>query len=107
MSDQKIDWMNLDQRNFFNSDKHTHGFQTMSAFFPNCMIAMSDPFYGRSHDSTLMHECGWISVLRDAALRLGRPFTVFGDAAFGPTDVVQCMVKNVYLSDDRSFNALM
>ena len=97
----------LDQRNFFNGDKGTHGFQTMCAFFPNGMMAMSDPFYGRTHDSTLMHECGWIRVLRDAAAHFGIPFTVFGDAAFGSSDVVQCMVKNVYHSDDRSFNALM
>ena len=34
-------------------------------------------------------------------------FTVFGDAAFGSSDVVQCMVKKVYHPDDRSFNALM
>ena len=36
--------------------------------------------------------------------------TVFEDAAFGSSDVVQslqCMVKNVYHPDDRSFNALM
>ena len=77
----------------------------MAAFFPNSMIAMSDPFYGRTHDSTLMHECGWIRVLRDAAAHFGIPFTVFGDAAFGSSDVVQCMVKNVYHPDDSSFNA--
>ena len=49
-------------------------------------------------------------VLRDAAAHFGIPFTVFGDAAFGSSDVVQslqCMVKNVYHPDDLSFNALM
>jgi hypothetical protein len=33
--------------------------------------------------------------------------TVFGDAAFGSTDVVQCMVKSMYHPDDRSFDANM
>ena len=64
---------------------------------------MSDPYYGRSHDSTLMHE----RILRAAAVFFGRRLTVFGDAAFGSPEVVRCMVKNAYLADDRSFNALM
>ena len=90
-------------RNLFNGDKGTHGFQTMAAFSPNGMIAMSDTFYGRSHDSTLMHE----RILRVAAVFFRLRLTVFGDAAFGSPEVVQCMVKNVNLADDRSFNTLM
>ena len=86
----------LDQSNFFNGDRQMHGFQTMAAFFPNGMIAMSDPSYCRTHASTRIHGCGLIHVLRDAAANFGIPFTVFGDAAFGSCDVVQCMVKNVF-----------
>jgi hypothetical protein len=37
----------------------------------------------------------------------GRLYSVFSDAAFGSTDVIQCMVKSVYHPDDRSFNAIM
>ena len=36
-----------------------------------------------------------------------RRWTVFGDAAFGSSDVVHCMENNVYLADNRSFNVLM
>ena len=96
-----------DQRMFYNGDKGCHGYNTMSAFFPNGMIAMSDPFYGKTHDSRLMHETGWIRIIRDAARADGEFYSVFGDAAFGSSDVVQCMVKGVYHPDDRSFNAIM
>ncbi len=68
---------------------------------------MSEPFYGKTHDSRLMHNTGWIRIIREAAQADGRPYSVFGDAAFGTTDVVQCMVKSVYHPDDRSFNAIM
>jgi hypothetical protein len=71
------------------------------------MLAMSDPFYGRTHDSRLMNETGWLRTIREASRADGRPYAVFGDAAFGSTDVVQCMVKSVYHPDDRSFNAIM
>jgi hypothetical protein len=54
-----------------------------------------------------MNEAGWIRILRAAARDAGVPFSVFGDAAFGTSDVVHCMVKAVYHPDDRSFNALM
>ena len=96
----------LDQLNFLNG-AHTD-FNRWQLFF-NGMVAMSDPFYGRSDDSTLMHDSGWIRVLRAAAFRFGGRLTIFGDTAFGSSDVVhlECMVKNVYLADDRSFNALM
>jgi hypothetical protein len=97
----------IDQRMYYNGDKGTHGYQTMGAFFPNGMIAMSDPFYGKTHDSRLMNETGWIRIIREAARADGRSYTVFGDAAFGSSDIVQCMVKGVYHPDDRSFNALM
>jgi hypothetical protein len=35
------------------------------------------------------------------------PYCVFGDAAFGLTDVIQVIVKGVYHPDDRSYNAIM
>jgi hypothetical protein len=79
----------------------------MCAFFPNGMTAVSDPYYGKTHDSNLMRTRGWINVLRAAAADDGLPYSGFGDAAFGLTDVVQCMVKGVYHPDDRSFNAIM
>jgi hypothetical protein len=97
----------VDQRMYYNGDKGTHGYQTMAALFPNGMIAMSDPFYGKTHDSRLMQETGWIRLIRAAAREDRRLYTVFGDAAFGSSDIVQCMVKAVYHPDDRSFNALM
>jgi hypothetical protein len=75
----------------------------MGAFFLNEMFAMSDPFYGKTHDSRLMNEAGWIRILRAAARDVGLPFSAFGDAALGSSDVVQCMVKGVYHPDDRSF----
>ncbi len=96
-----------DQRMSFSGDKGCHGYQTMSTAFPNGMLAMSDPFYGKTHDSRLMNETGWIRIIREAARADGRPYSVFGDAAFGTTDVVQCMVKSVYHPDDRSFTAIM
>ncbi len=71
------------------------------------MTAVSDPYYGKTHDSNLMRTRGWINVLRAAAADDGLPYSGFGDAAFGLTDVVQCMVKGVYHPDDRSFNAIM
>ncbi len=48
----------IDQHMFFSGDRRAHGYQVMSALFPNGMLAMSDPFYGRTHDSRLMHETG-------------------------------------------------
>jgi hypothetical protein len=54
-----------------------------------------------------MNEAGWIRIMRAAARDAGLPFSAFGDAAFGSSDVVQCMVKGVYHPDDRSLNALM
>jgi hypothetical protein len=96
-----------DQREFYNGDKADHGYQTMAGLFPNGMLAMSDPFYGRQHYSKLMRTTGWIPILRAAAAAHGIPYSVFGDAAFGLSDVVQCMLKGVYHPDDRSFNAIM
>ncbi len=60
-----------------------------------------------THDSRLMNETGRIRIIREAARADGRAYTVFGDAAFGSTNVVQCMVKSVYHPDDSSFNAIM
>ena len=97
----------MDQRMSYNGDKAQHGYQTMCAFFPNGMSAMSDPYYGKTHDSKLMRSTGWIPALRAAAAADGLPYCVFGDAAFGLTDVVQVMVKGVYHPDDRSYNAIM
>ena len=90
----------LDQRNFPKVIKAHTEFKRWPPFFSNGMIAMSDPFYGRSHDSKLMHESGWIRFLHAAAVHFGRRLTVFGGAAFGSSDVVQCnecLLKNVYL----------
>ncbi len=79
----------------------------MGAFFQNGMFAMSDPFYGKTHDARLINEAGWIRIMRDAARDAGTPFTVLGDAVFGASEVVQCVVKGVYHPDDCSFNAPM
>jgi hypothetical protein len=38
----------------------------MAAYFPNGMMAVSEAFYGRTHNSKLMHECGWLDILRAA-----------------------------------------
>ncbi len=54
-----------------------------------------------------MNEAGWLRILRDAARDAGIPYSAFRDAAFGSSDVVQCMVKGGYHPGDRSFNALM
>ena len=84
-----------DQSMFYSGAKAQHGYQVMAAFFPNGITALSDPFYGKTHDSKLLRLTGWLPLLRAAASDTGRPFTVFGDAAFGVSDRVQCMVKGV------------
>ncbi len=42
-----------------------------------------------------MRSIGWIPVLRAATAANGLPYCVFGDAAFGLTDVIRGMVKGV------------
>ena len=97
----------MDQSQFYNGAKAAHGYQSLGVFFPNGMIAIADPCYGKVHDSALLRASGWIDILQAALAADGRVYQVFGDAAFALHPCVQAMVKGILAVDDQSFNALM
>jgi hypothetical protein len=55
------------QCQLYNGSQAAHGYQSAGMFFPNGMMAISDPCYGKVHDSARLRASRWIDFLEAAS----------------------------------------
>jgi hypothetical protein len=83
----------LDQGQFYTGEKAAHGVKHLAAFFANGMMALAGPFLGSTSDGRMLGESIFQDLLREASLRDGRRYKLFGDAAFRISNFIQSMLK--------------
>jgi hypothetical protein len=79
----------------------------LAVIFPNCMICLHGPEYGRSHGGRLLRGSGWFHLLRQFERQTGLRFCVFGDTAFPTTTWSHNMLKGMLTRAKRTFNSIM
>ena len=71
------------QRVMYNGYKRVHSIKFQSVVTPNGLIAnLAGPFEGKRHDSTMLHESGFLTDLRCVAFYNGDPLCLYGDPAY-------------------------
>ena len=98
-------WLStIDPREFYSGKEKVHGIKFLAALFPNGITCLFGPSRGKTHDSTMMNQSGWLRILRDYELQHGVRMQLFGDTCFALSRYLQTMMKGFLSRRGSTFN---